>query len=221
MPPNRHHTAWLPFAHSRLESFSSSLLNIPAQEGCFCSSWQEGLCPGRRQQEWLGLSQPGNDSTVTALSVQIVLVLWMWHLSRLSGDDRCLPAPGTNNTALWRWQKQPQPNQSREVPISGNTQKNSVGVQDYHTPAPLKKACSHYETLESEGDSRKQCGAWVASFINRWAAHSRDNICPGIKVVPPHPQQHKYLDTVNPPSMGNISWGGWANLGCVIILSQL
>lgn len=104
-----------------------------------------------------------------------VLVLWMWHLSRLSEDDRCLSAPGTNNTALWGWQKQVQPSQSGEVPISGNNWKNSVGVQVYQTPAPLKKACSHYETLELEGDSRNECVCiWVASFNSEWAIHSRD-----------------------------------------------
>ena len=48
------------------------------------------------------LSQGGSDKAVAAVRVFTrVLLISMWHLSRLSEDDRCPSAPGTNNTALW------------------------------------------------------------------------------------------------------------------------
>lgn len=153
----------------------------------------------------------------TLLSVfKLVLVLWMWHLSRLSEDDRCLSAPGTNNTALWGRQKQAKPSQSEEVLLSGNNRKNSVGVQVYQTPAPLKKVCPHYETLELEGDFRNECAcSWVASFISGWAVHSRDT--GGMSINESHiPKPHNCSVNLQliplPQGMSGGGWK-WANLG--------
>lgn len=54
------------------------------------------------------------------------------------------------------WQKQPQPNWSGEVQISGNNQKSGVGVWSLpHTCSP-KKPCSHYETSEGGTNSRNK-----------------------------------------------------------------
>lgn len=224
MPPNRHHTAWLPFARSRLESFSSSLPNIPAQEGCFCRSWQEGLCPGRRQQEWQGLSQPGNDSTATALSVQTsagslnvasVKAQWGWQMSPCSRNKQHSPVEVTKTTTA-----KPE---RRGADLREYSEEQRRSPRLPHTCYPKESMFSLWnlrirrwlqETVWCLGGLIHQ--QMSCSFKRQYMSRNK-----GIRVVLPHPQQHKYLDTVNPPSMGNISWGGWANLGCVIILSQL
>ena len=95
---------------------------------CTCSVGAAGRHPQQeeRQVNEGAVSEPGWQwHSRCCVSVKRVLLIWMWHLSRLSEDDRCLSAPGTNITALWGWHRQAQPNQTGDVRFSENHQKTA------------------------------------------------------------------------------------------------
>ena len=92
---------------------------------CTCSMGAAGRPPQQKEGQVNegAVSKPGWLSAVWVF--QRVLLIWMWHLPRLSEDDRCLSAPGTNSIALWGWHRQAQPNQTGDVRFSENHQKTA------------------------------------------------------------------------------------------------